>query len=204
LAFGHTFALQSEHDQAMSAYRTATRILPEAHLPLLYIAMELISVNNFNLAEQYLFQSKDKCSRDPLIYNELGVISYKNKEYSKSLQYFNQSLELITSNKTTTSSTTTGIVNNNSNNEIKEVALVNIAHSFRKLKRYSEAIKYYTLCLALSTNNSSIYVALGFTYQLQGNFTEAIDYYHKCLALKPEDSFATDCLTQCLELISYS
>jgi hypothetical protein len=43
--------------------------------------MELIRVNNFNLAEQYITEARDICSDDPLIYNEFGVIYYKNKEY---------------------------------------------------------------------------------------------------------------------------
>lgn len=62
----------------MAAYRTAARILTSSQLPSLCIGMELIRVNNFHLASQYVEQAKLLCDSDPLIYNELGVIAFKD------------------------------------------------------------------------------------------------------------------------------
>lgn len=55
-------------------------LISSCHLAPLCIGMELIRVNNFSLAMTYLSQAKDMCSNDPLIYNELGVVCYRNKE----------------------------------------------------------------------------------------------------------------------------
>ena len=188
IGFGHSFAAQGEHDQAMASYRSASRMLSSSHLPHLFIAMELIRVNNFNLAEKYIEQSKSICSDDPLIYNELGVIAYKNKQYQNAVILFKKSIDLVSIENL---------------NEIWEPTLSNLAHSYRKLKLYNEAIKYYLQALTVTPNNSSIYGSLGFTYQLQCNFLLAIEYYHKCLSLKPDDSFIVDCLNQSLLLINY-
>lgn len=64
----------------MAAYRTASRMLTGSHLPLLCIGSELIRVNNFNLANQYLNQAKEICETDPVLYNELGVIAFRTKK----------------------------------------------------------------------------------------------------------------------------
>jgi anaphase-promoting complex subunit 6 len=77
-------------------------------------------------------------------------------------------------------------------------------HDLILSSQYAEALRYYFLALSVSPNNASTYAAIAFTYQLQGNLFEAVDNYHKCLALKPEDSFATDMLTQCLDMITYT
>lgn len=81
VGFGHSFAYQGEHDQAMSAYRTASRLLLSSHVPLLCIAMELSFVNNYNLALQHISQARALEPNDPLIYNEMGVIAFKTKKY---------------------------------------------------------------------------------------------------------------------------
>jgi anaphase-promoting complex subunit 6 len=67
IGFGHAFAADSEHDQAMAAYRTAERILKGCHLPNLYIGMELIRVNNFTHALS--------CVRPPLFVEFLSILT---------------------------------------------------------------------------------------------------------------------------------
>ena len=70
-----------EHDQAMAAYRSAGRTLQGSHLPPLCVGMELVRVHNLNLASQFVAQAKLICDSDPLVYNELGVIAYKQRKY---------------------------------------------------------------------------------------------------------------------------
>ena len=81
------------------------------HLPLTYIGMEYIRTNNLTLAEQvplsqrtttyrchlaaqhvgnlcrivvrqFLEQARTVCSTDPLVFNELGIILYKQCKYA--------------------------------------------------------------------------------------------------------------------------
>lgn len=63
----------------MVAYRTGYRLFSGCHIPPLCIGMEYIRTNNLNLAEQFIRQAKEICHTDPLVYNELGVVCYKNK-----------------------------------------------------------------------------------------------------------------------------
>ena len=80
-----TFAAQDESDQAMAAYRTATRLFPGSHLPVLCIGMEYQRTNNLGLAEQFFGKAREICPADPLVYNELGVLAYRNRDYAAGL-----------------------------------------------------------------------------------------------------------------------
>jgi anaphase-promoting complex subunit 6 len=61
----------------MSAYRTASRLSPSSHVPLLYIGMEYLRTNNLSLAQHFLRAACQLCASDPLLYNEMGVAYYR-------------------------------------------------------------------------------------------------------------------------------
>ncbi|KAJ6301629.1 hypothetical protein OIU77_015855 [Salix suchowensis] len=181
IGFGNAYAAQEEGDQAMTAYRTAARLFPGCHLPTLYIGMEYMRIHSYKLAEQFFMQAKAFCPSDPLLYNELGVVAYNMKEYSKSVLWFEKTLKHIPSLS-----------------QLWEPTVVNLAHAYRKLKIYHEAISYYEKALTLSPRSLSTYAGLAYTYHLQDNFTAAITYYHKALWLKPDDQFCTEMLSLAL------
>ncbi|OIW08211.1 hypothetical protein TanjilG_15172 [Lupinus angustifolius] len=177
IGYGNAYAAQEEGDQAMSAYRTAARLFPGCHLPTLYIGMECMRTHSYKLAEQ----SKATCPSDPLVYNELGVVAYHMQEYKKAIWWFEKTLALIPT----------------SLSEMWEPTVVNLAHAYRKLKMYHEAISYYEKALTLSTSIST-YAGLAYTYHLQDDFAKAITYYHKALWTKPDDQFCTEMLSLAL------
>ncbi|KAK9070581.1 hypothetical protein SSX86_010983 [Deinandra increscens subsp. villosa] len=182
IGFGNAYAAKEEGDQAMSGYRTAARLFPGCHLPLLYIGMEYMRTHSFKLADQFFMQAKAICPSDPLVYNELGVVAYNMREYNKAVWWFEKTLVHIPS----------------SLSEMWESTVVNLAHALRKLKRYSEAITYYEKALALSARSLSTYAGLAYTYHLQDNYSDAITYYHKALWINPDDQFCTEMLTLAL------
>ncbi|EPZ34486.1 TPR-like protein [Rozella allomycis CSF55] len=80
LAFGHSFAMAGEHDQAISAYSSASRHFVGCHLPLLAIGIEHHLTNNLQAAEQFLIEAEKICPEDPQVQNELGILHYKNQK----------------------------------------------------------------------------------------------------------------------------
>lgn len=94
IGFGNSFAAQDESDQAMSSYRTASSLFPGSHLPPLYIGMEYVRTNNLVQAQEYLRQAVSICPTDPLVYNELGTVHYKRKEFARAIEMFNKALQL--------------------------------------------------------------------------------------------------------------
>ncbi|KAG0597202.1 hypothetical protein M758_UG320200 [Ceratodon purpureus] len=182
LGFGNAHAAQDESDQAMAAYRTAARLFAGCHLPALCIGMEYLRTNNLNLAEQFFLQARSICPTDPLVFNELGVMAYRNRDYETASCWLQKALQLAPPFT-----------------EAWEPTVVNLAHTFRKLKSYPEAICMYERALSLFPRDASTYSALGFTYHLQGNTGKAIDCYHKALGLKSDDTFTAEMLTSALQ-----
>jgi anaphase-promoting complex subunit 6 len=78
----------------MSSYRTASSLFPGSHLPLLYIGMEYLRTNNLVQAQEYIRQASDICPTDPLIFNELGTVYYKQKDFPHAVEMFTKALEL--------------------------------------------------------------------------------------------------------------
>lgn len=185
LGFGHSFAVQGEHDQAMAAYRTAARLFKGSHLPQLCIGMEYVQTAQLPLAEQFVSGAMNLCATDPLVWNELGVICYLHTYYDRAAEAFTRALELAGAGARSVGAP-------------MESTLFNLGHALRKLHRYDEAIAQYSRALALSPRNPSTYTALGFTYHLMGELDVAIEYYHKSLGLKPEDAFADEMLKRAL------
>lgn len=80
IAFAHSYAYEGEHDQAITAYSTSLRHFQGTHLPLLFIGMQHLGLNNVDLAQEYLLSAMATCQDDPAVYNELGVVEfYKDK-----------------------------------------------------------------------------------------------------------------------------
>lgn len=105
IAFAHSFALEKEHDQAIIAYSTSTRLFqgsvsaipkqaclacladlffaltaPRSHLPLLFIGMEHLQLQNISVAGDHFASAASICQTDPLLWNEMGVVAYTNRE----------------------------------------------------------------------------------------------------------------------------
>jgi len=183
IGFGNAFAAQEESDQAMAAYRTAARLFEGSHIPVLCIGMEYLRTKNLPLAHQFFTQTYERCPSDPLIFNELGVVSYQQAEYSAAVDFFAKALELCVQESL----------------DSWEPTLFNLGHSYRKLGRFAEAVRYYTLALSVSPKKASVSSALGFTYHLMEKFDIAIQFYHKALGMDPRDTFTSDMLARALD-----
>ena len=186
IGFGHAFAAQEESDQAMAAYRTAARLFPGCHIPLLCIGIEYQRTNNLGLAQRFLTRASEICPDDSAVYNELGVLAYHNKDYATAIMHLEHAITLLPylpSGRW-------------------EATAVNLAHAYRKQHSFEKAISWYEKALSFAPRSASTYTALAFTHQLKGNFqcrlSEAIEYYHKALSLRPDDTFAQEMLTLAL------
>merc|ERR1712118_139014 len=94
IAYGHAFAAHDESDQALAAYRTASRLFPGSHLPWLFIGVEYARTNSLHLAQQCLECARTLMPADPHLYNEIGVAAFHKKNYSKACDLLLQALQL--------------------------------------------------------------------------------------------------------------
>ncbi len=178
VGYGHTYAAQDQSDQAMSAYRTVARLFPGCHLANLFMGMEYLRTKNLRTALLSFELAKQVCATDPVVWNEIGVVLYRKQDYHKANEVLTQALNLC---EGVLSSTT-------------ECILFNLAHTFRKLGFFTQAIEHYQQCVQLNPKNASTYSALGLAYYLNNQVHEASDSYNKALFLKSNDRFTNDLL----------
>ncbi|XP_030754617.1 cell division cycle protein 16 homolog isoform X2 [Sitophilus oryzae] len=187
LAYGHSFAIESEHDQAMAAYFKASQLMKGCHLPLLYIGLECGLTNNVRLAEKFFQQAQNIAPEDPFIMHEKGVICFQNQDFESAEKHFNEALEKI--------------------NKIKKgpipptwaPLLNNLGHTCRKLKKYEEALDFHSQALLLQPQSASTFSAIAYVHVLMENYDEAVDWFHKALGLKRDDTFSTTMLNYVIE-----
>uniref|UniRef100_A0A8D2CL96 Cell division cycle 16 n=1 Tax=Sciurus vulgaris TaxID=55149 RepID=A0A8D2CL96_SCIVU len=205
IAYGHSFAVESEHDQAMAAYFTAAQLMKGQDLRLLfvlflicrvlfvpfshychlcvicqcwYIGLEYGLTNNSKLAERFFGQALSIAPEDPFVIHEVGVVYGKQQK-----KWFLDALEKI---KVTV--------------DKWEPLLNNLGHVCRKLKKYAEALDYHRQALVLIPQNASTYSAIGYIHSLMGNFENAVDYFHTALGLRRDDTFSVTMLGHCIEM----
>ncbi|XP_034233878.1 cell division cycle protein 16 homolog isoform X2 [Thrips palmi] len=186
LAFGHSFAAENEHDQAMSAYFKASQLMKGCHLPLLYIGLECGLTNSVKLADKFFLQAQNIAPQDPFVMHELGVIAFQNQEYERAEKHFEDALKLVRSIDDSVA-------------EKWEPLLNNLGHVSRKRGKFSEALDYHQQALVLQPLNSSTFSAMGYAHAMMGNTLEAVDCFHKALGLRRDDTFSTTMLNYVIE-----
>lgn len=67
----------------------------------------------------------------------------------------------------------------NAINWVNETIFSNLAHTYRKLKDYKNAITFYEKCISLNSKNPYTYFSLAFTCHISNQLNKAICYYHK-------------------------
>lgn len=179
IAFALAFAAQDETDQAMAAFRTAARLFPGLHEPLLGMGLEYSRMNNLPLAEQMLLSAYNRCPGDPLIAHEIGTLAYRCARYVDAADWLGRAVTLAPKAATSPA---------------WEVTWVNLGHALRKLRRWEEAAAAFDTALGLAPHQPGTNAALGYCLHLAGNLGAAIECYHKALGLRSEDAFVSTML----------
>ncbi|TFK75155.1 TPR-like protein [Pluteus cervinus] len=185
IAFGHTFALEGEHDHAVTAYSTCARMFTGSHLPLMFVGMEHIMLSNYALADEALNAAHVMCDGDPLLINERGVMTYNHGDYEQAAKLFEEALELAQVTQTAQKAWAT--------------TYLNLGTCYRKLRRLEEAKTTYRKVLELDNRNANALGFLGMVYHLMGDLSNAIVRYHEALSIDPINAHILDLLNMALE-----
>lgn len=190
LAYGHSFAKENEHDQAMAAYFKATQLMRGCHLPLLYIGVECGLTKNLEMAEKFFFQAMNIAPLDVFVLFELGVIKYEYDMYESAEEIFKTTLEMVIE---------MAKANGEGLSPRWEPLFNNLGHCCRKNHKYEEALGFHKRALLLKPLSASTYTAIGFVHALLGNLEDAVEALHKSLSLKRDDVVTTTILKQVIE-----
>lgn len=185
IAFAHTFALEGEHDHAVTAYSTCARMFTGSHLPLMFVGMENIMLSNHALADEALGAANSMCDGDPLLANERGVMAFNHGNLEEASSLFKRALQLAEVTQSSRKSWTT--------------TYLNLGTCQRKLNHLEEARETYQKVLELDCRHSIALGFLGLVNHLLGNVDEAIVIYHEALSSDPINSHIIELLNIALE-----
>ncbi|KAF8807066.1 TPR-like protein [Phlegmacium glaucopus] len=184
VAFGHTFALEGEHDHAVTAYSTCARMFTGSHLPLMFVGMEHIMLSNYVLADEALDAAYSMCDGDPLLINERAVMAYNHGKYESAASLFQDALDLAEVTQSSQKGWAT--------------TYINLGTCYRKLQ-LEEARVTYQKVLELDSRHSIALGFLGLVYHLMGNLDKAIVKYHEALSVDPINPHILELLNTALE-----
>lgn len=185
VGFGHTFAAEGEHDQAITAYSTAARLFQGSHLPPLFLGMQNLQLTNLGLAHEYLKASYNLCPTDPLLLNELGVVAYQSADLPEAIDYFRTALDLAT--------------RHGADPDSLVKPRINLAHALRRTGLYHDALRVYEHVLRHGVKDPAVFTAMGLVLLELDRTWDAVTALHEALALAPQDPIATDVLNRALE-----
>lgn len=187
IALGNSYAGLDESDQALNAYRTCLRLFPGCHFSNLYIGMEFIRTNNFKTAYNIFQKALMLNKNDPLVFNEIGVVNFKQKKYEEAENNFINGLKLC---------------NFNDRSVTMMTILINYGHCLRKMRKFKEAIDVYMKVYLIDSRNVDVLNAIGSVLSFVGKFNEALDFLHRANFIKSNDGFSTDMINKCINDIS--
>jgi tetratricopeptide (TPR) repeat protein len=177
---------QDESDQALAAYRTAARLFPGLHVPMLGMGIEYSRMNNLGLAERLFHSAHALCPEDPLVCHEIGVLEYRNARYEPAERWLRTALARFTA------------AGGGAAPAGAEPTLLALGHARRKLRDFAGALEAYRGALALAPHAASTHAAVGFALQLRGDCAGAVREYHVALGLRPDDTFTQEMLGEAL------
>ena len=186
VALGVVLSAQEETEHALSAFRTACRLRPGEHQPMLFLAKELARTSNQTLALQILQGALEISDDDIMVLNEMGVIYMQQQRLGDAQRCLLRAASLVTSHESLRSPHDFIILNN-------------IGTCMRKNGRLSEALQWYRRSLSIRPGDALTHANLAFTLHLQRNIPEAIESYHRALALQPSHSFSAEMLSKAME-----
>lgn len=185
VGFGHTFAEEGEHDQAVSAYSTAARLFQGSHLPQLFLGMQHLQLGNLSVAREYLNTAYTLCQTDPLVLNEMGAVAYNTSDLASAIDFFRRALDHAAQNQSDPSQSM--------------VFRINLAMSLRRHGAYDEALHMYDVVLRGGVKDAGWLTSKALTLMEVDRNWEAVTVLHEALALAPQDPMATDLLNRALE-----
>ena len=187
IALGNSYAGLDESDQALNAYRSCLRLFPGCHFSNLYIGMEFIRTNNFKTAFNIFQNALLLNKNDPLVFNEIGVVNFKQKKFEEAESNFINGLKLC---------------NFNDRSVTVMTILINYGHCLRKMRKFKEAIDVYMKVYWIDSRNVDVLNAIGSVLSFVGKFNEALDFLHRANFIKSNDGFSTDMINKCINDIS--
>jgi anaphase-promoting complex subunit 6 len=182
IAFGHSFAAEGEHDQAISAFSKAARTMKGSHLPLLYLGKEYHQTGVLTTSTRFMKSAFDLSPHDPGVLQEIGFMVASAGQHATAERYFKLATAQLQA------------MDPHLTLPAWEPLYNNLGHVLRKQGKYQEAQETHMSALQLDPTNPNTLTALAFLKLLQEDFVGVVEYANRSLMLKRGDQFTLEVL----------
>ncbi|XP_039750884.1 cell division cycle protein 16 homolog [Pararge aegeria] len=198
LAYGHSFAADNEHDQAMAAYFKASQLMPGCYLPSLYVGVECSLNNNVSMCERFMARAaalhgaaepgspRDDADaenkggweriargvRSAHVAHEAGAAAFAHGQHEAARALWLRALQAAGPPERLA--------------PCWAATLDALGHASRALGNPAEALRWHERALALRPAKAGSLAARGLCLALLGRETEAADALHAALARDPD------------------
>ena len=153
------------------------------HLPLLFLGMQHLQLNNLQLADEYLLQAHGICDNDPLLLNELGVAAFEKARYNEAVHHFREAIRVAETGEWDQHAWT--------------VAWTNLGHAFRKMgylylkymthsRQTRDAHSAFARAIKLNHRDSGLCTSYALVCMMLGDIDGAIVSLHEVFPSKIE------------------
>ncbi|CAD6191782.1 unnamed protein product [Caenorhabditis auriculariae] len=181
VAFGHILSTEAEHEQSMSCYYRASKLIDRCPEPYLYVGLQY-SAHSQRLCKRFLEEAESRGQRDPVVMHETAVVAYHLKKYDEAEAKFMDVLYAITETEPNTDIET---VLRKKIEPFWRVMLSNIGHLLRRTGNYEKAIMFFQRAILMDPKFTDAIAAVGFCYALMGDNVNATEYFNRALSINP-------------------
>ncbi|KAI6205184.1 hypothetical protein M3Y94_00763900 [Aphelenchoides besseyi] len=182
VAYGHVLYYSEEHEQAMNCFLRASRVLEGNFEPLLYIAMQNASSNNYKLAVDFMKDAEQVEPTNPIVTHEQATVAYMQGDFANAEQFFRKSIRQVCKASPRENFATTL---SRPCSDFWEPMFQNMGHTLLRLNRYDEAIDVFRKALSLGRNKAEAWANIGICLGCLGKLHDAIEALNEAILMKP-------------------
>lgn len=192
LAFGVSFATEGEHDQAISAFSKAARIMKGSSVPLMQLGHEYYITGSTTTAVKFMKTALAISPSNPALLNEAGTMLSDTGHYEKAAKYLTHALNCLKS------------ADPHMTLKDWEPIYNNLGHVYRRLNKLDQSLKMHFQALSLSPKEASTLTAIAFVYLLQEEYESSIEYCSQSLQVRREDYVTIEILRAASEQLAFA
>jgi len=196
-------------NNSLTFWTNVVKKQPDNYYAYFGIGNYYMAANNNEKASENYSKSLQLNNKDPMVFNNLGLINTNLKNYSLAIDNFSDLIKLSPDfSQAYNNRGNAYYYQKNYDNALKDYrtaflkwnkntdALINKADLESELNQTDSALNDYKLCLKIDSSNAIPYYKLGLFYFNQNDYPNSILYLKKALAIQPEYTDAQKALSQ--------
>ncbi|CAI2323941.1 unnamed protein product [Caenorhabditis sp. 36 PRJEB53466] len=192
VAFGHILHYEVEHEQSMSCYYRASKLVDRSSEPFLYTSLQY-STHSQKLSKKFMVEAVNRAPNDPLIRHEEACVAYTAKNYEEADELFRTVLYMVTE---TESGTPVEVALKKKIDDFWRPMLNNIGHIARRQGRLDEAILFYRRAIKIEPKFVDAIASIALCYSVMGDTTNATEFFNRALAIDPFNETIRQCMSR--------